>query len=996
MKITRQNAPRTSPVFWLETRYPNRFIVTATNNTGLDLEDGSVQVSIPSGASFTAYTVRVVDITSFGAYISHGWRYQTQEAPNNFVFVPVTVQSGTLTIKALGKWKANERRYWGVYWSGSSPLSAITYKHLNVIAQNYTAAVTLGSVGDVYSLNLNGTVYSYTTVSGDTALTIATNLANTVNAGTLANASSGGTSTITFSAKQPQNPFSATSTGTVPGNLIITKPPGYVVERVGPSTDIQPYNYLSDVYLPNGPIFPWNNVGIYSSSNHYQFMLPTYYVGATRYGFTSATQSSVSLQDNQVVVQGNLGDPTSRLTGTYTATYKHHFPSVLASDGSGTWTIYHAPTVKWTMTINVANSFTSGNSEFVIFRLWDFNENGASPSGYGYGTIPYFYQVPGGSITNAGQGVGNATIPLQSGVTLGCCGPNYIQAFKIDSVSVQNFSGVSARGLVVNSDSYGFSIAFEDMSTTTPIPNNASVTLSVTVMFHFKNAAASATNMQPVDATRVLQSAYPVIGTAGSVETVPSDSVTSDIRNLMTMSFTGARWFQTNASSYGGVSWNAAYQYDLQALKQAPCDDDDSSYGQGHLLHALVLRYLRTQDANLIPVIEYIVQYFIKLNQLLETRYGSVVYGMISYWVWPGPGPVTYYNPDTNKSTIYNVGDPNNWSSLEQMHMSAQGLWAYVNFLSNQPIGLFPNMQNAITLLGKMQQFEESQSPAVIGQYRPDIPSNAYVIGNALYMATAGKYGAQRYNGATATVANTASGMPWSTITSGQYYTQWIQQNATNITLNTSANTMLIGFLQALWAPDTTNAGILQFLHTWAVESIVEDFYYHQAQTDSSTATWGNFLNDYPVGWASRTNFMTGMYNAANTPTHYILLNNGGARDALYGRVSQMCVFLALLALFDPSYNIPIDGNNTVNVINYLNDRLHLMSVYMTEPTTGAQRRGCARYFGTSSAQPDMAVDATYHGYYMLACELWYLVQERLAGRLNPATYYRFPGTYTG
>ena len=83
-------------------------------------------------------------------------------------------------------------------------------------------AVTYGTNGDVYVLVVNGTAYSYTSVSGNDAAAVAAALAALVDASSVVSAVAHGSAVVTR-ARFGGNVVTLANTGTTtPGNLVIT------------------------------------------------------------------------------------------------------------------------------------------------------------------------------------------------------------------------------------------------------------------------------------------------------------------------------------------------------------------------------------------------------------------------------------------------------------------------------------------------------------------------------------------------------------------------------------------------------------------------------------------------------------------------------------------------------------------------------------------------------------------------------------------------------
>jgi hypothetical protein len=82
----------------------------------------------------------------------------------------------------------------------------------------------------------------------------------------------------------------------------------------------------------------------------------------------------------------------------------------------------------------------------------------------------------------------------------------------------------------------------------------------------------------------------------------------------------------------------------------------------------------------------------------------------------------------------------------------------------------------------------------------------------------------------------------------------------------------------------------------------------------------------------------------------------------------------------------------SVPITTALDAWMQTTALYATEPTTKGQRFTTAGYFGKSSTYDPQVIDSAFTGYWMMALELWFLVQHRIAGNVTPAEYYRFAG----
>ncbi len=113
-----------------------------------------------------------------------------------------------------------------------------------------------------------------------------------------------------------------------------------------------------------------------------------------------------------------------------------------------------------------------------------------------------------------------------------------------------------------------------------------------------------------------------------------------------------------------------------------------------------------------------------------------------------------------------------------------------------------------------------------------------------------------------------------------------------------------------------------------------------------------------------------------------------------------MCV-LAMLALFNPAASVLVEMDSgaspnaaivrQVPVTTLLDEMARTLALYFVEPTTNCCRTCANGPMGTGTFN-SWQMQTGFTGYALFACELYLLVQQRLAGAHPLPTYYTFPG----
>jgi len=206
-----------------------------------------------------------------------------------------------------------------------------------------------------------------------------------------------------------------------------------------------------------------------------------------------------------------------------------------------------------------------------------------------------------------------------------------------------------------------------------------------------------------------------------------------------------------------------------------------------------------------------------------------------------------------------------------------------------------------------------------------------------------------------------------------------------------SSNITVDIFFGTVFAPNSTVAGVTNMLRGRAMDMLASDLGLHDV--DWNTTAPGSPLS-YPAGWAIRA--QAGDKNRYASPRtipsnngfssdlHYIYIVNGGARDGLTGRAPQRLIVLCLLALIDPTYQIPLElAPDGVTVLRSMSVREAVdawaatLNAYLPEPNiTNGIRFMAPMYLGTTGSHRTDVVDSAFTGYWMMAAELWHLVNS--------------------
>lgn len=474
------------------------------------------------------------------------------------------------------------------------------------------------------------------------------------------------------------------------------------------------------------------------------------------------------------------------------------------------------------------------------------------------------------------------------------------------------------------------------------------------------------------------------------------DALTQTMLTASDNVVTGMRWMRTNGLARTGVVGNGSFEYNLDtgttAIREPTCpvDDHDGNYGEAFKLHGLCLKYLRTHDATLIPDIEAQVQWHIDIERRLVAQRGEYWAGAAPYWIWPLATPSApefggvgdpNINGGAGASITYNQGDVRVWTSIDQMHMVAHALYAYMYLLRDES-AITANSTlraNCLALISRMATFEASNASFFV-------PAEQRVLGNLYQIA----------QGLTPTTNSGIVDADYSSTFKGYQFGNWQVSNVES-NVDPSSNISIDVFMRAVMAPDSQPGGVLNFLRGMAMDMLSSDIGQHDVEWDP---VYTGPVLPYPTGWVLRAAAgdrlsyenprVLASNNGYSTDLHYVTISSGAARDQMSGRAPQRLIVLCLLALMDPTYNVPIELNpdttvkRSVNIVTACNQWAETMAAHLPEPTTNCNRYMAQMHLGTTGSQPSNVIDSAFTGYWAMASELWHVVN---AGA-NYADYY--------
>lgn len=430
--------------------------------------------------------------------------------------------------------------------------------------------------------------------------------------------------------------------------------------------------------------------------------------------------------------------------------------------------------------------------------------------------------------------------------------------------------------------------------------------------------------------------------------------------------------------------------YDLRTGEGLIPTGSDGSMGVGAMLFGLSLTYLRTQDTDILTLVDRHVQHLLDLERASIAAYGSAASGTPSYWFWPGNAPFTEdYGANAGLIT-YQPGDPRKWTSVDQIRFVLLGLYGILVLLKPHRANL-ATYDSLLAYLRRLVVFEESTDASIVGVLREGISSNEVCASNLLHLATNGAEGTQLNNGITATLSNTYAGAPSSIENPyvGTQYEAWQVNNTDGQTIGTWENATLMTLTRGILSPDTTPDGVVNLLRGAANDMMVSEASLHTVTT--SNPAWGS-LGSYPFG----THFFcldAGVklrWNA--TEGHYMEIIDG-RRDDTPGRAWQRGWVMALTALYDPTYAVQITESLTVPVMDALEATLQVCAERLVH-LTGMVPFSVKNYqngntLNASSRDGMLQIQTPDTAYALCAIETYLLAKSGA----NPADYFQVPAS---
>lgn len=953
----------TTPTEWWDSAFERRIRISVANTSGSDRNDALVGYTLPAGVSISAASLRVVETTSAGTIDrAYDWRYQPNAttARNHLPLLPASISGGVVTFKALGRWQNNETRYFALYWSDVNSPSAATFNHL--------------------------------AISGVSA-------------------------------------------------------PYYQIGRTGPDTSGITQYYLG---LPSSANASATNLLTIGRLGVTQLLRLFHYRvngDATDYGAITATQDTVTVDGPTITVSGTITCSTRSAavdwSGTYTAVYQHRWYLGDKTNGLAAKSLpKHIDLCHFTYTMTCQRAYNpptdSGGNAITNTDVLQVTDTGASYTGNvtieGANAIPNFYQTSGGSLTSVASSANLSAVTVGSNLILGAAGNAHALGVRVNSITLSNFGTQTPSLRLFATSTPQLQVMIAGLVNSKTIPIGATIAADLWYAHHTTpNGTTTGDVLMPYELVDVLTNAdwAPTV-TRLATERYADAVLAQTMHRAGTRAVQGVTWFQSNATALTTVSSNYGYQYNVKSAAVTTPDDDDGNYGEAHKLHGLCLRYLRTHDSALVALIENQVQWHLDIEAAAIAAYGSWWSGATPYWYWPSAtSSGSAYTTEGGCSEASNTGatpnaliDPN-WAainggtyglgsitytqgqvrrkhSIDQSHMVTHGLFAYLYLLRGEA-AITANTTlraNALTYLNRMKLFEADKYTA-----------SSRVIDNAYAICNGASFGsASHNNGINATLLNTESGSSLANPYYGQYFGTWNVSNTNGSQADASSNVTIDAFFRAAFAPDSVESGVRRFMQGQAMDMLLLDLSRHDVERGSTLSTKG-VIGAYRDGWNTRAGISgnTTRYaasrdlgtvpsnNGYSTDLHWFRVDSTGSLDHLSGRAAQRAIALAFVALLDPTYTIPVEMSGasvlrSVNVVTALNDQVRTLALYGHEPTTNAQRFAVAGYFGKSTTYDPQIVDSAFTGYWMMAIELWHLVQMRVIGINVLPTYYRFAG----
>lgn len=986
--------------YWWDTDYDSRLLAIAENDSGFNLQDHVITIPIPAGTTVDSDSLRVLEVSALGSVLmpwTESGRYGTNKVNRHFT-LPASTDGTNIYAKLLGKWDDAETRYLNAYWDSGASIAALNDNHesLYCFGPQWTVVITAGAATDLYRIVILGNNYDYTMQGGDTATVIAAALVVAINAGGIVTAtSSTGTITLGLHSALANADFTPANTGsTQPSKVVVgTRPLFWVVQRVGPDTEALSYNPTLGVPYGVGTspavraCFGWNN------SHIVQTMQYKVNGDATTYDANVGVVSAATLEKWGAHIAGSLTFDTRSADVDWLCTYVCDWENKVVlgrkSDDTAADTLNKQVNVfRVTMTYTCNRAYTPATNSHTLLTLMFQNTGFGGDSTIAAGNQHANWSAPiatGARTDYSTTGLDPAT---SLDTIIGAMTSQHAMAIVVNDVTFSDF-GSQTPGLDWSSDASAYAyLAITNLSNGATIPQGA----SIVVDFIFadgstNNPTTTGDGLLWDELIELMQglSAEPSISTA--VQTYSASSLRRTMELASGYAVEGCQWFIDNALTYVGRADN--YGYSVQpgvpsSVKYA--DDNDSLYGSAHMLHGLCLRYRRTHDAALIPLIEAHVQQHLTAESEAVALYGSWWQGAAPYWFWPGPNPelTTYLNdsgiPGQTDPTdggpigsqTYAVGQIRRSTSVDQLHMLGHGMYAYTYILKDEA-AITANTTlsaNAKAFVTRMKTFEAAHISAG---------------GRGLHNLDDLVNGAGPSHNLSITVADTYVG--------DEMY-KWQTNNTSPWTPEGQANSTLDAAMAYIYSPDVTADSIANFIRGRAQDFLAIDWSRHDMVQGAAVATRG-VVGKYPKGWTAKATVSTvkGYYEASRatvgndaypTEKHFYKIETTGSNaDVMYSRGAQRLVCMVLGEWFKPgmSVNLEMDGSTPVRSITLreaIDDTARTLANYAINPETKTTRNTAAGYlaYGFQGDWDPLRTDATLSAYWLMAAELWLLLDS--------------------
>lgn len=797
------------------------------------------------------------------------------------------------------------------------------------------------------------------------------------------------------------------STGVIPADPpIYLEGTGSTLARIGPDNESGVFDDVMSLPSTTGSA-PKTKPGWARAAAGLTARAMTYTVnGVGAFNATSGTVTDLTNNGPTVTANGTINFPRSEWAGSYTCEYQNTLITGRKADNTGANTLTKladAMLVVLTYTNQTAYTSTAIANTVTAPANFDIITLAASTTG------PVSGEAAGNQIATFSAPVGSGTITEYVGseditdlpvlnTIIGRHTGFGGAAIVVKRISLTGFGSQSPEAVWVSDSSRNAYLQLRNLTTSSVIPAGAEIEVEFWFVDSFTGSGPVSLGHAVPDEIVALMDSVVTATTndIGGVELRPTDKADS-LEQASVNTVAGIKWMQDNAVAVHTISGNAAYEYDVQTGLVASAagsvvDDHDANYGDAYKLAGLCFCYLRTHDPALIPLIEYQANYHVQIEQDAVAQYGGTFWlGSAPYFYWTLPTPSGATNPSfaNDGGTLANAGplvgghavDPNmpggvlgqmNYSqgdvrrhtSIDQMHMVLLGLYHYRYLLRNES-AITANATlwaDVLAYIGRMRDFEALH-----------------------FSAASSRLAANLYQICTTGTPTNANGQTDANVTNpynGAQFGLWQISDTDDFQANPSSNVTIDNFINSVCSPNTTLSALKRYMQGQTKDMLASDYGQHDV-VSGLAADLGIVPDAYPQGWLPRAAGGTYYrFSSGRTGDDHYLEVRAGYRDALNGRAPQRAACVALTALLDPTYQVPIEmtGGTTivrsVPVAEAAIDIVHSMGMYGVEPITKAQRHGVAGTLGRTSSFHPQIIDSAFTGYYMYAVELAHLVNE--------------------